>query len=65
MKHIRKEQTMAGYIAMRLEEGKVNYNTIFNTERLKKFKDDVDSILAIDGYKVNADGTVTKKEAEK
>lgn len=56
---------MAGYIAMRLEEGKVNYNTIFNTERLKKFKDDVDSILAIDGYKVNADGTVTKKEAEK
>lgn len=51
---------MAGYIAMRLEEGKMNYNTIFKIERYKQFKNDVDAILAADGYKVNADGTVTK-----
>jgi len=51
---------MAGYIAMRLEAGKMNYNTIFAISRYKQLKDDVDEILALDGYKVNADGTVTK-----
>ena len=58
MKHIRKEQTMAGYIAMRLEEGKMNYNTIFAITKYQQFKTDTDTILAGDGYKVNTDGTV-------
>lgn len=52
---------MAGYIARRLEDGKINYNTVFNTARLKQFKEEVDEILTLDGYKVNADGTVTKE----
>lgn len=52
---------MAGYIARRLEDGKINYNTVFKTERLKQFKEEVDEILTLDGYKVNADGTVSEE----
>ena len=51
---------MAVYLAMRMEMGKMNYNTVFAIERYKVFKDDVDAILAADGYTVNSDGTVTK-----
>lgn len=53
---------MAGYIAMRLEAGRMNYNTIFAITKYKQFQDDVDFILAADGYKVRADGTVVKVE---
>ena len=49
---------MAGYLAMRLEKGKLNYYTVIN--KFPEFKDDIDLILAIDGYQVNEDGTVTK-----
>lgn len=49
---------MAGYIARRLEEGKMNYNTIFAITKYQQFKTDTDTILAGDGYKVNTDGTV-------
>lgn len=53
---------MAMYIALRVEAGKVNYNTIFGFRLYKQFQDDVDAILAADGYIVNDDGTVKKAE---
>lgn len=52
---------MAAYLAQAFEEGRMNYNTIFSRNRYKKYKDDVDDILAADGYIINADGTVTKE----
>ena len=48
---------MAAYFAMRLEKGKLNYNTI--VQKYPQFKEDIDLILTADGYTVNADGTVT------
>lgn len=53
---------MAMYIALRIEAGKMNYNTIFKFKLYQQFKEDVDSILAADGYTVGADGTVTRNE---
>jgi len=49
---------MADYFAMRLEKGKLNYNTV--VAKYPQFQEDIDLILATDGYKVNADGTVVK-----
>ena len=49
---------MAAYFAMRIEQGKLNYNSV--VERYPKYQDDIDDILAADGYTVNEDGTVTK-----
>lgn len=49
---------MAGYLAYRIELGKLNYNAVM--AKYGQFKDDVDFILACDGYDVNPDGTVTK-----
>ena len=51
---------MAVYLALRMEAGKLNYNTAFARASLQTFKSDVDTILAADGYTVNQDGTVTK-----
>ncbi len=51
---------MAVYFAMRLEKGKLNYNTV--VQKYPQFKDDIDLILLADGYQVNEDGTVTAKE---
>ena len=50
---------MAAYLAMRLEAGIMNYNTLMSTKWVK-YKEDIDTILAADGYTVNSDGTVTK-----
>ena len=51
---------MAGYLAGRIEKGKLNYNDVI--ARYAEFKGDIDFILASDGYTVNPDGTVSKKE---
>ena len=53
---------MAGYVAMRLEAGKMNYNAIMKTRLVAPLKEDIDAILALDGYVVNEDGTVVKAE---
>lgn len=49
---------MAGYLASRIEKGKLNYNAV--VAKYPEFKEDIDLILASDGYTVNPDGTVTK-----
>lgn len=51
---------MAMYLAMRIEKGKLNYNEIMSKRICAPYKEDVDAILALDGYRVNEDGTVTK-----
>lgn len=53
---------MAGYLASRIEKSKLNYNTV--VKKYPEFKDDIDFILASDGYTVNDDGTVTKAEQQ-
>lgn len=53
---------MAAYFAMRIEAGAINYNTVFGFEKYQKYKDDVDAILAVDGYSIAEDGTATKAE---
>ena len=50
---------MAGYLAYRIELGKLNYNAVI--AKYPQFKEDIDIILGSDGYTVNADGTVTKQ----
>lgn len=50
---------MAAYFAMRIESGKLNYNTV--TEKYPEYKEDIDFILTADGYTVNPDGTVEKQ----
>ena len=50
---------MAAYFAMRIESGKLNYNTV--TEKYPEYKQDIDFILTADGYIVNEDGTVEKQ----
>lgn len=49
---------MAGYLAMRIEAGKLNYKVI--TTKFPQFKDEIDEILAFDGYTVKEDGSVVK-----
>ena len=49
---------MAAYFAMRLENGKINYNVVI--DKYPQFQEDIDLILAADGYKINPDGTVVK-----
>lgn len=48
---------MAAYFALRLENSKLNYNTV--VQKFPQFKEDIDLILLADGYVVNDDGTVT------
>lgn len=51
---------MAGYLALRIEKGRLNYNTVVNHPLYGQFKEEIDLILAADGYIVNEDGTVTQ-----
>lgn len=51
---------MAAYFARRIELGKLPYNTI--VKGFPDLKDDIDEILAADGYEVLPDGTVKKVE---
>lgn len=52
---------MSAYFALRLEAGKLNYNTV--VAKYPQYQEDVDLILLADGYTINADGTVTKAVA--
>ena len=54
---------MAGYLALRFEAGKLNYNEIMSKKTFKPFKEEVDEILALDGYEVNEDGWAVKAES--
>jgi hypothetical protein len=56
----KEENMMAGYLAWRIELGKLNYNAV--VAKFPEFKDEIDFILASDSYIVNADGTVSKTE---
>ncbi len=49
---------MAAYLAERIKKGKLNYNAV--VKKYPSYKEDIDFILACDGYTVKADGTVTK-----
>ena len=51
---------MAAYFAMRLEKGKLNYNDVI--ARYPQFKDEIDQIIAEDGYIVDENGNVVKPE---
>lgn len=53
---------MALYVAHRLEAGKMNYNLVMKTRLVAPLKDDIDAILAVDGYIVKEDGSVIKDE---
>lgn len=50
---------MSGWLASRIEKGKLNYNAV--VAKYPEFKEDIDFILASDDYSVNADGTVSKR----
>lgn len=49
---------MAGYLAMRIEGGYLDYNAVVT--KYHQFKEDIDFILASDKYIISKDGTVTK-----
>lgn len=49
---------MDGWLAGRIEKGKLNYNAV--VAKYPELKEDIDFILAADGYIVNEDGTVSK-----
>lgn len=51
---------MAAYFAMRLQKGKLNYNTV--VEKYPEYQSDIDLILIADGYEVASNGTVTKMQ---
>lgn len=48
---------MPAYFALRIEMGKLNYNVVVS--KYPEYQSDIDLILTTDGYKINADGTVT------
>lgn len=43
---------MAAYLAMRIEEGHLDYKKIVSSKRYAKYKDDIDAILIADGFDV-------------
>jgi len=49
---------MAAYFALRIEAGKLNYNTV--VAKWVDYAADIQAILAADGYIINSDGTVSK-----
>ena len=49
---------MAAYFALRIEAGKLNYNTVI--AKWADCAEDIQTILAADGYIINSDGTVSK-----
>ena len=49
---------MVKYLIMRLEDGKINYDRV--VEKYPQYKDEIDSILSVDGYAVDKDGTVVR-----
>lgn len=51
---------MAAYFALRIEKGKLSYSAVI--KRYGMYKDDIDFILASDGY-IIVDDTAVKIEA--
>ncbi len=49
---------MAPYLAMRIEMGKLYYNRV--VKKFPKYKDDIDTILAADGYDIDENGKCVK-----
>jgi hypothetical protein len=49
---------MAPYLAMRIEMGKLDYNRV--VKKFPKYKDDIDTILAVDGYEIDENGKCVK-----
>lgn len=49
---------MAPYLAMRIEMGKLDYNRV--VKKFPKYKDDIDTILAADGYDIDENGKCVK-----
>lgn len=49
---------MAPYLAMRIEMGKLDYNKV--VKKFPKYKDDIDTILAADGYEIDENGKCVK-----
>jgi len=41
---------MAAYLALGIEEGRLNYTQVVTHPRYAKFKTDIDAILIADGY---------------
>lgn len=54
---------MAPYLAMRIEMGKLNYNKV--VKKFPKYKDDIDTILAADGYEIDENGKCVKYDKDK
>ena len=53
---------MVAYLTMRLEKKKMNYNAVFSKRIYLVYKDEVDALLAVDGYEVDSDGWCYKVE---
>lgn len=49
---------MSAYLAMRIEEQELNYNAV--KKRFPKYIEDIDTILAADGYEVTDNGWAVK-----
>ena len=49
---------MAPYLAMRIEMGKLDYTKV--VKKFPKYKDDIDTILAADGYEIDENGKCVK-----
>lgn len=49
---------MAPYLSMRIEMGKLDYNRV--VKKFPKYKDDIDTILAADGYEIDENGKCVK-----
>lgn len=41
---------MAAYLALGIEEGRLNYTAVVTNIRFSQFKADIDAILIADGY---------------
>lgn len=49
---------MAAYLAKRIMKGKLNYNVVI--AGYPEYKSEIDLILAVEGYTVRPEGTVTQ-----
>ena len=43
-------EQMAAYLALGIEEGRLDYSSVVNNPRYARFKTDIDAILIADGY---------------
>jgi hypothetical protein len=52
---------MEAYLAMRIEEKALNYNTVITKK--PQYKEGIDTILTADGYVIDKDGWAEKQVA--